>query len=81
MANYTQKVIHLELGGKHYYFGSMKAMFDTFDRETIGISYDYLRRVGLSADKPYQNKKCIIRVGKLVTTPKKDTSSKDYIDK
>lgn len=59
-------VIHLEMDGKHYYFGSIANIFEYFDFETIGISYGSLRNYGLSADKPYQNKKCIIRKGVLL---------------
>ncbi len=70
MAKYTQKVIHLELDGKHYYFGSLKALCDMFGKETIGITYDSLRHAKLSPEIPYTNKKCTIREGILITTPK-----------
>lgn len=70
MAKYMQKVIHLELNGEHFYFGSLKALCVTFDKEKIGITYNSLRHSVLSPDTPYTNKKCIIREGVLVTTPK-----------
>ena len=76
------KVFHLELNGQHYYFGSQKALCDTFCKEQIGITYDSLRNVQMSTDKPFQNKKCIIREGILVTAPKKNTNlSDEKIDK
>ena len=59
-------VIHLEIDGKHYYFGSIANIFEYFNSNTIGISYGSLRNYGLSADKPYQNKRCIIRKGVLL---------------
>lgn len=59
-------VIHVEIDGKHYYFGSIANIFEYFDSETIGISYGSIRNYGLSVDNPYQNKKCIIRKGVLL---------------
>lgn len=63
-------VIHLEKDGKHYYFGSLSGIYEVFDKEDIGITYGSLRNYGLSEDKPYQNKSCVIRKGILITTPK-----------
>ena len=63
-----RQVIHLQLGEEHYYFGSVAAMYDHFNREEIGISYGSLRNYGLSPDKPYRNEKTgvVIRVGVLI---------------
>ncbi|WP_300735917.1 hypothetical protein [uncultured Alistipes sp.] len=65
-------VVHLELlnNNSHYYFGSLAAIYEKFGKEDIGISYGSLRNFGLSADKPYKNKLCIIRKGVLITIPK-----------
>lgn len=65
-------VVHLELlsDNSHYYFGSLAAIYEKFGKEDIGISYGSLRNYGLSAEKPYQNKFCIIRKGVLITIPK-----------
>ena len=71
MAKYVQKVIHLELDGKHYYFGSLRALSDTFGKDAIGLNYNSLRCMGISPETPFKNKKCIIREGILVTKPKK----------
>ena len=38
-----RQVIHLQRGEEHYYFGSVAAMYDHFNREEIGISYGSLR--------------------------------------
>ena len=64
-------VVHVEKSGKHYYFGSLAAIYEVFDKQDIGISYGSLRNYGLSSDKPYQNNKVVIRKGILLTIPKK----------
>ena len=63
-----RQVIHLQRDEEHYYFGSVAAMYDHFNREEIGISYGSLRNYGLSPDKPYRNEKTgvVIRVGMLI---------------
>ena len=63
-----RQVIHLQRGEEHFYFGSVAAMYDHFNREEIGISYGSLRNYGLSPDKPYRNEKTgvVIRVGVLI---------------
>lgn len=65
-------VVHVELlsDNSHHYFGSLAAIYEKFGKEDIGISYGSLRNFGLSADKPYKNKLCIIRKGVLITIPK-----------
>lgn len=64
------KVIHLELfaDNSHHYFGSLKALCDTFGKDEIGIVYSSLRAVNLSENKEYRNQKCVIRQGVLVTS-------------
>ena len=63
-------VIHLELllDGKneHHYYGSIANMYEYYDADILGISYGSLRNYGLSAEKPYINKNCIIRKGMLL---------------
>ncbi len=73
-AKQVRMVVHLELDGKHYYFGNLKALCDKFDKETIGVAHNYLKNYGISEDKPFVNKKCIIRKGAIITTPKKENS-------
>ena len=60
-------IIHLEIEGKHYYFGSIAAIFSYFDKNEIGIGYGSLRNYGLTEEKPYTNSRCIIRKSKLLT--------------
>lgn len=58
-------VIHLQLGEKHEYFGSLAGLYEFHDAEDLGITYGSLRNYSLSSDKPYINSKCIIRKGIL----------------
>lgn len=63
-------VVHLELDGKHYYYGNLKALCDSWDKDVIGVAYNYLRNYGISADKPFIGKKCTIRKGTIITSPR-----------
>ena len=60
-------VIHLEINGEHHYYGSVANMYEFYTSEELGITYASLRNYGLSAERPYQNKKCIIRKGILLS--------------
>jgi hypothetical protein len=60
-------VIHLEMNGEHHYYGSIARMYEDFTGEELGITYASLRNYGLSSEHPYQNKKCIIRKGELLS--------------
>lgn len=66
-------VVHVELlcDNSHHYFGSLAAIYEKFSKEEIGISYGSLRNYGLSPEKSYKNKLCVIRKGMLTTIPKK----------
>ena len=62
------KVIHLELEGEHYYFGSPKAMFDILGKEKLGMSYrSFHSNIHLKVGVPYHNRRrgYTIRVGIL----------------
>lgn len=63
-------VIHLELDGKHFYYGNLKALCDNWNKDALGVAYNYLRNYGLEPDKPYVGKKCTIRKGTIVTSPR-----------
>ncbi len=65
-------VVHVELDSKHYYFGSLAAIYERLTKEQVGIGYASLRNYGLSEEKPYRNKYCTIRKGILITIPKKN---------
>ncbi|MCQ2139930.1 MAG: hypothetical protein MJZ09_06110 [Bacteroidales bacterium] len=76
MANVNGKqermVVHLEIDGKkHYYYGNLKALCDHWQKDALGVGYDYLQNYGISEEKPFQNAKCVIRRGILVTSKKK----------
>ena len=60
-------VIHLEIEGQHHYYGSLANLFEFYNPKDLGISYGALRNYGLSPEKPYQNAKCIIRKGFLLS--------------
>ena len=64
-------VVHLEIDGKHYYYGNLKALCDSWDKETLGVAYNYLRNYGIDEEKPYIGKKCVIRKGVIITSPHK----------
>jgi len=64
------KVIHVEMrepynGKRHFYFGSIAAIFDELSEEQIGIKKESLWNVDLSRVE-YQNKYCTIRMGVLI---------------
>lgn len=62
-------VIHLNIkeNDSHHYFGSIANIFEYFSSEKIGITYGSLRNYGLSSKNSYQNAKCIIRKGILLS--------------
>ncbi len=65
----VRTVIHLQLlaTDEHYYFGSIANMYEHFNADALGITYGSLRNYGLSNDKPYRNKLCVIRKGVLLS--------------
>ncbi|MCR6504284.1 hypothetical protein [Bacteroides muris (ex Fokt et al. 2023)] len=65
-------VIHVEITGQHYYFGSLTAVYTMFTPEELGVALGTLRNFRVMSDKPYINGKCIIRKGTLITMPKKN---------
>ncbi len=64
-------VVHLEVNGRHFYYGSLKALCDHWDKNAIGVSYAYLKNLNISVDNAYQNEKCIIRRGTIITSVRK----------
>lgn len=57
-------IYHVCLGGQlNRYFGSIAAIYDVFTRQDIGVTKERLWAYGIEEDKPYQNKKCVIRKG------------------
>ncbi len=61
-----EQVVHVCLGDdRHYYFGSVAAVFDTFTPDELGVSLPTLWNYGLAPDRPYINNKCRIYRGKI----------------
>lgn len=71
-----RKVFHVEMkepvnGKCHFYFGSKKAIFERFSHDEVGITYRYFTNCVKLSNGPYENKKCVIRQGELITTAKR----------
>lgn len=61
-----EQVIHVCLGDdRHYYFGSVAAIFDTFTPDELGVSLPTLWNYGLAPDRPYKNNRCAIYRGNI----------------
>lgn len=69
MEKKERTVIHLYMkkSDTHHYFGSLANIYEYFSAEQLGISYGSLRNYGLSYEISYQNTKCIIRKGVLLS--------------
>ena len=69
MEKKERTVIHvfLKQSDTHHYFGSIANIYEHLLLDDIGISYGSLRNYGLSSEKPYENAKCIIRKGLLLS--------------
>lgn len=61
--NIMRKVYHLEKGGLHYYYGSLKAVFNA--HKDLGVSKGKLDRYDFSV--PYENENIKLRVGVLLS--------------
>lgn len=65
-----RKVVHLQIGDQHEYFGSIEQLFCKYTKEEIGFSIyqvrNNLRKLGTMTSAT-----CIIRVGVLQTKIKK----------
>ena len=66
-------IIHLYVkeSNTHHYFGSLRAMYQYFDRQQLGITYDSLATRGIAKTNLYENKKIIVRKGKVYSMPQK----------
>lgn len=56
-------IYHVIFDGKHYYFGSVAAIYDRFTPAQLGITMASLWNYDIEGDKPYSNKKCIVYKG------------------
>lgn len=61
-------IVHLEVDAKHYYYGNLKALCDHWSKDKIGVSHAYLKNLNISDEQPFNNGKCIIRRGVIVTS-------------
>jgi len=69
----STKVVHLRLnepfeGQNDFYFGSIKAIYDTIPKERIGIGYKSLTNHGLKGNI-YKNSLCTIDIGIMRRKP------------
>lgn len=67
-------IIHLEMNGRHEYFGSPNSLYDMHSSIEIGISKAGLNNYFSQKSKEgkeclYINKKCTIRKGKIYVKP------------
>ena len=62
-------IIHLEMNGKHEYFGSPSSLFDKYSSTELGISHaslnNYFSKNNDQECILYKNRICTIRRGKL----------------
>lgn len=61
-------IVHVQIKDRHYYFKTLSSVFDVLSSEELGITYGSLRNYKLSPLHPYQNNKCIIRKGILISS-------------
>lgn len=67
-----QKVVHLhfkkpsETDAEDYFFGSIKAIYDSLSEARVGIKYKSLTNALRDTDT-YENKMCVIKTGTLIT--------------
>lgn len=64
-------LVHLEIDGKHFYYGNLRALCDHWPKEVIGVGHTYLKNLNITEEHPFRNKYCIIRRGVIVTSPRK----------
>ena len=59
------KIIHLYVKetNTHHYYGSLKAMYQYFDKQQLGITYESLTTRGINKKEYYENNKIVIRKG------------------
>ena len=66
-------IVHLEIDGRHEYFGSPSSLFDKYTREESGIGQaalnNYFSKLDENEEAVYKNKKCTIRKGALYVKP------------
>ena len=64
-----RKVIHLQIGENHEYFGSIQQLFCKYTKDDLGISIFQVRN-NLKNKKCIITEKCTLRFGILQTKPR-----------
>ena len=71
----TLNIVHLEIDGKHEYFGSPASLYDIHSAEELGITQaslnNHFYKLKEEEEKIYRNKKCVIRKGTVYLKPKR----------
>jgi hypothetical protein len=66
-------IIHLEIEGRHEYFGSPSSLYDKYTSDELGISKaslnNFFSKLSDDAEQIYTNKFCTIRKGLLYVKP------------
>lgn len=75
-----RKIIHLIKDGKDYYFGSLAALFATFDKDELGVTYGSIRNYHITPEKPYENKLIKIKEGVLISAKGNRGGKRDVSD-
>lgn len=70
-----RKVVHLQIGDKHLYYGSISRLFDDFTEDELGVSY-YKTKNNLAKLGAIATDKCTIRQGFLITKEKKNDGNR-----
>lgn len=69
----SRTIIHLEIDGKHEYFGSPSSLYDKYSSEELGITKgalnNYFSKLSDDAEQAYENSYCKIRKGLLYVKP------------
>lgn len=57
-------IYHVSFGDDdNHYFGSVSAIFEKFTPEQLGVSKSRLWAFGITPEKPYRNKVCVVYKG------------------
>lgn len=67
---HLRKVVHLQMGEQHEYFGSIEQLFCKYTKDDLGFSIFQVRN-NLKNKGCMTSEKCIIRLGILQTKIKK----------
>lgn len=69
MTKQERAIIHFEIDSKLFYYGNLKVLCDIWNKENIGISYNYIKNYDISEDNPV-SRRSTPRKGTIITTSK-----------